>query len=99
MSQLSPLDPNAFAIRPMRLDVRNNTFVHYESFTFPRNPWSAIERLVRILRVVGVVQGEDLVERGLDILAEGGDILQTLALDRSAFEYLRRTLHFRKERV
>jgi hypothetical protein len=90
------VDPKAFALRPVRVDVKNDRFIDYEATTFPKNPQSGCSLIVRRLSACGfIVQDSYLM---LDVLDEEGDIIQDFCISREGFEYLRRQLKFRRER-
>lgn len=90
------VESRAFALRPVRVDTHRNIFVNYDGTTFPRNPRAGCDITVRRLAAFGfIVEDSDLI---LDVLDEQGDILQELFLSRDGFEYLRRTLKFKRER-
>jgi len=92
----SPVDPRAFALRPVRVDIKNDRFINYEGTTFPKNPQSGCSLMVRRLAAFGyIVKDSDFV---LDVLDEDGDIVQDFSISRQGFEYLRSKLKFRRER-
>lgn len=87
----------AFALRPIRVDVRNNRFINYEGTTFPKNPWQGCELyLRRVAALFGLTEDGD-GPLAIDVLGENGDILQTFSISSKAFEYLRRSLKFKRE--
>jgi hypothetical protein len=90
------LDPKAFALRPLRIDVKNNAFIHYEATTWPANPYAGCEMMLRRVALFGVASDDSSV--AVDVLAENGDILDTIPIPRHGFEYLRRVLKFKRER-
>jgi hypothetical protein len=92
----TPLDPKAVALRPLRIDVKNNVFVHYEATTWPANPHRGCEMMLRRVALFGKASEDSPV--AVDVLAENGDILDTIPIPRRAFEYLRRVLKFKRER-
>lgn len=93
----SIVDPRAFALRPVRADVKKNDFVLYEGTTFPSNPQAGCSMYVRRLRAFGfIVEHSDFI---LDVLDREGDIIQDFSISKEGFEYLRRQLKFRRERI
>jgi len=90
-----PVDPKAFALRAVRVDIKNNRFINYEGTTFPKNPQSGWSLMVRRMAAFGfIVKESDFV---LDVLDEEGDIIQDFSISREGFEYLRSKLKFRRE--
>ncbi len=90
----------AHALRPMRID-RDENPVHYTATTFPQNPYSGCEITIRRMESFGFVLPQEPGNlRGnlfVDLLDSEGDIIDTLAVTRDGFEYLRRALRFRRE--
>ena len=88
----------AFALRPIRIDVRNNCFINYAGTTFPNDPQAGCSMYLRRAAICGglVLGGEGPL--GIDVLDKNGDILETFTISRAGFEYLRRHLEFRRER-
>lgn len=88
----------AFALRLFRVDLNKNRFLNYEAITFPNNPRSGCDMMLRRAAVSGEIKEIEHGERlGVDVLDEGGDILETLGLTRQSFQYLRRKLKTRRE--
>ena len=87
------LGPAAFALRPVRMLVKKNSFRFYSATTFPTGPWSGCELHLRRCKAFGYLKddGAGLV---IDVLDQGGDILQDYAITRAGFEYLRQQLKF-----
>lgn len=94
---MSPvLNAAAFALRPVRVDVRNNRFINFKAITFPANPREGCELYLRRASMFGLIEdGEGLLN--IDVLSHDGDILQTFAITQPGFEYLRQKLRFRRE--
>ena len=90
-------NPNAFALRAFRMDVKRNVFLNFEAVTFPNGPWAGCDVTLRRAAVCGITEESSDSLLGLDVLDKDGDIVQTLSLSRNAFEYLRRTLKLRRE--
>lgn len=91
------LDRNAHALRPFRVDEKRNRFVHYEASTFPVDPRAGCDTIMRRAAVCGPVVENGDGQLGVDVLNADGDIVQTFSVSRGVFEYLRRTLKFRRE--
>lgn len=89
--------PKAFALRPMRINERKDIFVYYEATTFPKNPRAGCDMYLRRVELMGGFAENGEGPRGIDVLDEDGSILQTFTVSRRGFEYLRRTLKFRRE--
>lgn len=90
------VDSKAFALRPVRVDVKNDRFINYEGTTFPKNPQGGCCLMVRRLSAFGlIVNYSDFV---LDVLDEEGDIIQDFSISKRGFDYLRAKLKFRRER-
>jgi len=87
--------PQAVALRPVRMDERNNRFVNYEATTFPKNPRAGCEMYIRRLKALGFIEKDSPL--AVDVLDLDGDILDTIMISRRGFEYLRRQLKFRRE--
>lgn len=89
---------NAVAIRPIRVDEKNNRFIYYTAMTWDENPAGHVDMYLRRIGIYGRdPKREDRSPLALDLLAENGDILDTVAINRREFEYLRRHLRFRLE--
>ena len=88
--------PQAFALRPIRVDSEKNVFINYEGTTFPSHPRDGCEMYLRRAALFGLIEDGD-GPLGIDVLDENGDILQTFTITRDGFEYLRRSLKFRRE--
>ncbi len=86
-----PLDKNAFALRPVRMLVKTNEFVHYEALTFPADPFNGCSLYLR--RCLGNLK-DDGSNLSIDVLDKSGDIIQDYPITRNGFEYLRRVLKF-----
>lgn len=90
------VDPRAFALRPVRVDVKNNRFINYEGTTFPKDPQSGCCVIIRRMAAFGyIMKDSNLI---LDVLDEEGNIIQDFSISVDGFEYLRRKLKFRRER-
>lgn len=92
------LAAKAHALRPVRI-VKGEP-VHYTATTFPNDPRAGCERMLRILDATGHLSGypgDQIDTLWVDVLDEGGDILQEWPIDRRGFEYLRRKLRFVRE--
>ena len=84
-------DKCACALRPTRLI--NDEIRLYTATTFPQNPQAGCDMWLR--RLSGqIVEQSDFV---LDVLNADGDIVQEICITKAGFEYLRRSLHFRRE--
>jgi hypothetical protein len=91
---------NAVALRPIRIDVKRNRFIHYDAITWEQRPAANLDMYLRRLQACGHIAKEgDQSPLALDLLDEQGDILDTVEIDRRGFEYLRSKLCFRRERV
>lgn len=90
-----PLDDRAFALRPVRFTETDDggEIRHYEAITFPQNPRGGCGMWLR--RCLGQLrdEGSNLL---IDVLDENGDIIQDYPITRDGFEYLRRSLKFRR---
>ncbi len=95
------LPATAHALRPMRID-RSENAIHYEATTFPNGPYKGCELTIRRMECFGYVlpSNPDGLEgsRFVDVLDANGDILDTLPVTQTGFEYMRRFLKFRRER-
>ena len=87
------LDPRAYAIRPVR--VIADRFRYYEAVTFPGKAWAGCEMWLRRLQATGGLEddGSHIV---LDVLDTNDDVIQDFPITRAGFEYLRRSLKFRR---
>lgn len=90
------LSRDAVALRPVRMNRKRNTFTYYEGTTFPRDPFGGCSLYLRRCDAFGyLVRDEgDLL---IDVLNADGDIVQDFPVSRKGFEYLRRSLKFRRE--
>ena len=89
---------NAVALRPVRMDVKNNRFIFYETISWRQLPAAILDMYLRRLRACGYIVKEDNQSPfALDLLDEQDDILDTVIIDRRGFEYLRSQLRFRRE--
>ncbi len=85
-----------FALRPMRVDQKRNTFIHYEGMTAADTSKAAdfcslwINRLTQL----GMIS-KGSTNYGLDVLDQDGDIVDEYDLTKSGFEYLRRSWKFK----
>ena len=96
----SALPAEAFALRPMRIG-RDDVPVHFTASSFKRG-LSDLQLFVRRMECFGMIeaQPESMIgERFVDVLAENGDILLTLAVNRKGFEYMRAKLQARREQL
>jgi hypothetical protein len=92
------LNEKAFALRPIRVDVKRNEFVNYEGTTFPRHPAAGCDMYLRRLAAFGcLLSKESFSPLAVDVLDAGGDILDTFPISKEGFEYLRRQLRFRRD--
>lgn len=89
------LDKTAYAIRPVRVDRKNDTFIYYEGTTFPKGAYEGCELALRRCHSFGYLKddGSDLI---VDVLDQDGDIVQDFPITRKGFEYLRRQLKFKR---
>jgi hypothetical protein len=80
----------------MRVDAKNNTFVHYEGMTAADSAKSSnfCSLWINRLTVLGMIT-QDSTPYGLDVLDEDGDIIDEHKLTKSGFEYLRRSWKFK----
>lgn len=90
------IDASVVALRPVR--IVNDTAVHYTATTFPNDPRGGCELALRRCDAFGYLANE-LGDLWVDLLDDIGDIVQEVPLTRRGFEYLRRTLRFRRERM
>lgn len=94
------IDADAFALQPVRVDQKRDEFIYYEATTFPANPHSGCQLRIRRLWVLGYLRkpkarfGHNLI---LDVLNKNGDVIQDFEISKAGFEYLRRSLRFRRE--
>lgn len=64
------VNAKAFALRPVRMNVRKNAFINYEGTTFPRNPYEGCSMTVRRLYAFGFIADDsDLILDVLDYIA------------------------------
>lgn len=94
---IDALPPGTHALRPVRIDRKNDCFINYTATTFPGNPFAGCELYMRRAAIGGKV-GCDQSDLMIDFLDKDGDILGEVSIDRKAFEYLHRTLKFRVDR-
>jgi hypothetical protein len=89
------LIPQAFALRPVRVDVANDCFIYYDAITFPGGPWSGCEIYLRRCKACGYLKddGSNLI---IDVLDCDGSIIQDYPITRDGFNYLRRQLKFQR---
>jgi len=91
---------HAHALRPMLIDGHERP-LHYTGTTFPANPYAGCELTIRRMECFGYLlptaPGSLEGSYFVDVLDSQGDILETLAVTRQGFEYLRRVLRFRRE--
>lgn len=52
---------------------------------------------LRRLAAFGFIEDESASPLAIDVLSENGDILDTVTISRAGFEYLRRSLKFKRE--
>lgn len=93
------LPKTAYALRPLRIFANGNG-VHYTGTTFPHNPYQGCELTLRRCEAFGYLvpaSNEPLPDLCIDVLDKEGDILDTIGVTRDGFEYLRRTLRFKRE--
>lgn len=96
MEQFMELDPDAVALRPVRIirtKGRDAVIRHYTATTFPENPWGGCNLYLRRCRLFGGLSDAD-TDLLLDVLNEAEDIIQDYNLTRKGFEYLRKKLGF-----
>ena len=91
---------NAVALQPIRTDEKNNRFIYYTAMTWAKNPAGHVDMYLRRIGIFGPSDSKKYSPSPLavDLLAENGDILDTVEIDRRSFEYLRSQLHFRRAR-
>ena len=87
------LHPDAYALQAVR--VIADRFRYYEAVTFPDNPWSGCELWLRRLDATGGLR-DDGSQIALDVLNANDDVIQDFSLTKHGFEYLRRSLRFRR---
>lgn len=96
------IDDKSFALRPLRIIPVKDELILYEGTTFPGNPHAGVLLYLRRLVAFGYCSGVEaespIGDLGVDVLDENGDILHTFNITRKGFEYLRRSLRFRRER-
>ena len=88
-----PLNTGAHALRPVR--IIGDSLREYEAVTFPDNPYQGCELYLRRCHAFGYLK-DDGSNCLIDILDKGGDIIQDYPITRDGFDYLRRTLKFRR---
>jgi hypothetical protein len=96
LNKVKELPLEAVALRPVRMDEKNNRFIHYEAITFPKNPYAGCELYLRRCSAFGHLQRDD-GNLMIDVLDEEGDIIAEYDINRRGFEYLRAKLKFRRE--
>lgn len=94
MSTPLAVDPEAYALRPVRTLVKQNAFRYYTATTFPGDPRGGCDLYLRRIRSHLRDTGDNMV---IDILNADGDVIQDFPVDRAGFAYLRRVLRFRVE--
>lgn len=87
---------DAVALRPVRMNEKAQTFTFYEGTTFPRNPYGGCNLYLRRCHAFGYLEA-DAGNLIVDVLNADGDIIQDFPITRKGFEYLRRTLKFKRE--
>lgn len=92
------IHPDAYALRPFRIDEKRNRFIHYSATTFPADPRGGCQLYIMRAALYGPMLVDGDTPLNLDVLDREGSILQTMTLTTGGFEYLRRTLKFRVER-
>jgi hypothetical protein len=85
--------PAAFALRPVRMMVKQNRFRFYSAITFPNGPWKGCELYLRRCKAFGYLT-DDGTGLTIDVLDEAGNILQGFSVTRTGFDYLRQKLKF-----
>lgn len=89
---------SAVALRPMRIG-RDEHPIHYTAAEFLRGR-AGVELTLRRMECFGMLihqPGQLEGTRFVDVLDAQGDILNTIGVTRRGFEYMRRTLRFRRE--
>lgn len=92
------LPKTAHALRPMRID-RDESPVHYEATTFPRDAYRGCELQIRRMECFGMLTKRDGPLQGkwfLDVLDADSDILDTLEVNAQGVKYMRRTLFMKR---
>lgn len=89
------LHPKAYGLRPVRVDVKNDTFIYYEATTFPKSPIIGCELYLRRCSGFGMLR-DDGSYLTLDVLDRDESILQEFPITKHGFEYLRHKLKFRR---
>lgn len=87
------LDHKAFALRPVRIVKRTNSFKFYTAMMFFPSPWHGCELWLRRCKAFGYLVDDrgDLI---IDVLDWKGDIIQDFAITNKGFEFLRQKLKF-----
>lgn len=93
---MTELHPEAFALTAFRALPDGRGRQYTQSYA-PGDPWRGCERMIRMARAVGFIAGSlDDAYACLDVVNEGGDILETLPIPHSrAFGWFYRKLHLR----
>lgn len=87
------LGPAAFALRPVRMMVKQNRFRFYSAITFLQDPWKGCELYLRRCKAFGYLAA-DGTGLTIDVLNKDGDIIQDFTVTRAGFDYLRQKLKF-----
>jgi len=92
---LAELHPQAVALTAFRA-LPDGRVRQYTATTFPANPWQGCEHMIRMGRAVGfVADSAHGAYAALDVLNEGGDLIQTFGITTSlAFQWFKRKLHW-----
>lgn len=89
------LSPQAFALRPVRIDAKRDRFIIYEATTFPDDPFNGCELMLRRCAFFAML-AKDEAALMIDILNSDGDIIQDVPVNRQGFRYLRRIVKFKR---
>ena len=92
------LPPDAYALRPVRVDAENNRFIEYEAVTFPNGPREGCALYLRRCEAFGYLRGAEDSGLVVDVLNAEGDIVAEYPITRDGFEYLRSRLKFKRGR-
>lgn len=86
----SDLPTETYALRPVRVDEKNDCFVFYEAVTFPDAPEGQRAICAMYLRRAQICGQLDLDSSNyqIEILDEAGDAIKEFHVERGAFRYL-----------
>lgn len=89
------LHPDAHALGAARIVAPDELRI-YTATTFPNDPWSGCNHMLRMLRATGgLARTEEDDYAVLDVFNADGDIVQDFALTRDGFRFAYRKLDWR----